>query len=103
MAQGFTLLGVLFAVPADLGERNFGRLVGFLDPAAGLASVLAARFGVWRVSRQRRSRNRCLDFGRLPMGHFALGTSPICHYLWFIDLCLSIGSLEFLGAIGAIL
>ena len=42
MAQGFTLLGVLFVVPADLGERNFGRLVDFVDPAAGLASVFAA-------------------------------------------------------------
>ena len=42
MAQGFTLLGVLFAVHADLGERNFGRLVGFVDPAAGLVSVFAA-------------------------------------------------------------
>jgi len=42
MAQGFTLLGVLFAVPTDLGERNFGRLVGFVDPAAGLIFVLAA-------------------------------------------------------------
>ena len=37
------------------------------------------------------------------MGRFALGTFPICHYFWFIDLRLSIGSLEFLGAIGAIL
>jgi hypothetical protein len=42
MAQGFTLLGALFAVPADLGERNFGRLMGFVDPAACLISVFAA-------------------------------------------------------------
>jgi hypothetical protein len=45
-------LGVLFAVPADLGERNFGRLVGFVDPAAGLVSVFDSLFGVWPVSRQ---------------------------------------------------
>ena len=42
MAQGFTLLGVLFAVPADLVECNLGRLLGFVDPAGGLVFVLAA-------------------------------------------------------------
>lgn len=41
MAQGFTLLGVLFAVPADLVERNLGRLVSFVDPAGGLAFGLS--------------------------------------------------------------
>jgi hypothetical protein len=52
MAQCFTLLGVLFVVPADLGERNFGRLVGFVDLAAGLASAFDTLFGAWPVSRQ---------------------------------------------------
>ena len=41
MAQGFTLLGVLFAVPPNLGERLLGRLVGFAYPGAGLVCVLA--------------------------------------------------------------
>ena len=52
MAQGFTLLGVLFTASADLGERNFGRLVGFVNPAAGLVFVFNTLFGVWPVSRQ---------------------------------------------------
>ena len=42
MAQGFTLLGVLFAVPFDLGERDFGRLVGIACPGAGLVFALTA-------------------------------------------------------------
>ena len=48
MAQGFTLLRVLFAVPADLGERNFGRLVGLLTQmlAWHLFSLLDLAFGL---------------------------------------------------------
>ena len=52
LAQGFALLGVLFAVPPDLGERNLGWLVGFAHPAAGLVYVFAAGPGFWPVSRQ---------------------------------------------------